>query len=90
MLAGRLRDVIHGVARNRNAFGAECLEPDDLAPSQLVGRELAASGVQAIRYPAVAGKGTHVVVFLENVPHGGVLLFNRGELIHQISTIKNF
>lgn len=65
-----------------------CLKPDDLLPSQVVGRELAASRLQAILYPSVAGAGTNVVVFLENTRGGDVILFNRGPMMQAISRLS--
>lgn len=63
----------------------ECLKPDGLHYSQLVGQEFATSHVQAILYPSVTGAGNNVVVFLENTQPGDVVLFNRDAVIRQIS-----
>ena len=41
----------------------QCLEVDNLAASQAVGRYIEASGVQAIVYPSVACTGKNVVAF---------------------------
>lgn len=66
----------------------QCLKPNDLLPSQVVGRELAALRVQAILYPSVAGAGTNVVVFLENTRRGNVVLFNRDAVMQEISRLS--
>jgi RES domain-containing protein len=68
-----------------NGIRHECLRRDSLVASQAVGRYLAGLGVQAIRYPSVAGSGTNVVVFVENTRHGEVVLFNRMKVIDQIA-----
>jgi len=66
--------------KDLQAIRRQCLNVDDLAASQAVGRYLAGLGVQAILYPSVAGTGTNVVVFIESTRRGQVVLFNRGHV----------
>ena len=65
-----------------------CLEVGNLRASQMVGRYLAASGVQAILYPSVEGTGNNVVVFIDNTSPGQTVLFNRAQVIEQIAKLK--
>ena len=73
-----------GQRKDLKAIRRQCLEVDNLAASQVVGRYLASLGVQAILYPSVAGAGNNAVVFIENTLPGQVVLFNRAEVLAQI------
>lgn len=65
-----------------------CLQIDDLAPSQVVGRYFVENGVQAVLYPSMAGSGSNVVVFVKNSELGEVVLFNRAKIISDLSAYE--
>jgi RES domain-containing protein len=67
----------------------QCLNRNELAPSQSVGLYLKDQGVQAIVYSSVASAGKNVVVFLENTGPGEVILFNRSKVLAQISRLRS-
>ncbi len=63
-----------------------CLDPNDLAASQVVGEFLRTRGVQAIAFPsAIPGfDGRNLVAFRDVVPTPRIILVNRDQILKEL------